>query len=113
MDQHTPGPWKSEPEPAEPAESPFGEEGQVLISGISSPAGWADVAEYAGCGSHQFATTPANLALILAAPDLLAALEACRPFVETNASIMSPLWRQADAAIAKARGAAPSSTETA
>lgn len=57
MSAHTPGPWE--------------EAGGWIFAGEQS------VSEYAGCGTHEAAWNPADLALVLAAPELLDALRKC------------------------------------
>jgi len=63
------------------------------------------VCEYAGCGSHAAEWNEADLNLVLAAPDLLEALEACMDY----GSITGADWvaEKARAAITKAKGSQP------
>ena len=91
MTKHTPGPWT------------IGalESGQAAVDGANGE-------EVTGFIS------PADAALIAAAPDLLAALEAIAPMLPraaTTATWGDPMWTDAigkvEAAIAKARGEKP------
>lgn len=91
---HTPGPWKESPDGWI-----NGENGTTII-------------EYAGCGSHQaYWVNDADKNLVLAAPELLEALEAVVPLALVGQSALpegheeaAKIIAQMDAAIAKARG---------
>lgn len=87
---HTPGPWVACPE--------VGGEEQIGKVG-TGPDGWLGVAQVFGDTPDEVS---ANTALIAAAPDLLAALEACLDYPDHN--IGCETEREARAAIAKATG---------
>lgn len=86
----TPGPWRV----AESSE-PMAEDGTVC----ESPNGW----EIRPGGHQKLGSEAADLRLIAAAPDLLAALAQAHQYVPPS----SPVHRQIMAAIAKATGAQP------
>jgi len=87
MSKHTEGPWAA------------------CEDGWIEGANGETVCEYAGCGSHAAEWNEADLNLVLAAPDLLEALEACMDY----GSITGADWvaEKARAAITKAKGAQP------
>ncbi len=81
--KHTPGPWIAD------------EDGWIADSSGTY------VVDYAGCGTHEaYWSNPADKALVLAAPDLLEALQELRYACTDKAEMM------ADAAIEKALGKA-------
>jgi hypothetical protein len=68
MSNHTPGPWVEE------TREYHGEQTDAPTGWIKG-AGGVSVVEYSGCGSHEaYWPNPADIALVLAAPDLLEAL---------------------------------------
>lgn len=82
---HTPGPWKVEPLNAN----------HVVVRA-------ADGSVPANCPAH----SPADAALIAAAPDLLAALKGLNHSWENGCQPPVRMWDAARAAIAKAEGGA-------
>lgn len=95
MNKHTPGPWIAD------------EDGWIK-------GGDGEVIEYAGCGSHEaYWNKQEDKALVLAAPDLLEALEQLIEFLEpmrfdrkSDDNRAIALEVAARAAIARARGEA-------
>lgn len=94
----TPGPWVGETEEA------YGRDGR---SAPKVGTGWINgpdsrpVLQYAGCGSHNAEwTDPEDFALVLAAPDLLAALRA----VAATMAADHVAYFETQRAIAKAEG---------
>lgn len=97
--KHTPGPWVAEPEQAS--------DGRGIA--ICAPHnGWIVATITPEDGRPADVIDEANAALISAAPDLLAALEAMLVSVYRNAPMLSHTmeYDAARAAIAKARGQA-------
>lgn len=95
MGKHTEGPWVAD------------EDGWIAGSNGET------VCEYAGCGSHAAEWNEADLNLVLAAPELLEALEYALPYL--RACVPEPRSACGDincvdsavAAITKAKGAQP------
>ena len=92
MNKHTPGPWIAD------------EDGWIK-------GGDGEVIEYAGCGSHEaYWNKQEDKALVLAAPDLLEALEMCersmRSVLPDFNQFDQAAYEKARSAIARARGEA-------
>ena len=92
MDKHTPGPWVVD------RSHPDWVEGTTI---------WANDVVIAHAVADQHHQTEANARLIAAAPDLLAALEACLHRLDAHDDQSAPECLTARAAIAKATGVQP------
>lgn len=90
--QHTPGPWVVD------RSHPDWVEGTTI---------WANDVVIAHAVADQHHQTEANARLIAAAPDLLAALEACLRRLDAHDDQSAPECLAARAAIAKATGVQP------
>lgn len=110
--QHTPGPWTS---PIFHGAAQFGIKPVPALTNegsrfVMSPAGRIALVdcqtEFKRGKGHQAdcAERDANARLIAAAPEMLAALQACACFWGSDSLYDSPVAKQARAAIAKARG---------
>jgi hypothetical protein len=105
MSKHTPGPWLFRGKSSSVHEQPENKPGEKYTYGKQIFRFRDDDDEVAGISDE-------DLALILAAPDMLAALEAILPMLPqslTTATGGDPSWtdaiRRVESAIEKARGA--------
>lgn len=104
--RHTPGPWRLKP---------FASGYDICIDGVSSEAsgGWF-IELHSGLNERDSADIhaefEANAALIIAAPDLLVALHntlsLLKAFTTAEDAVAAAVWREAEAAIAKAGASA-------
>ena len=99
--KHTPAPWIAETEEVDL----WDDEGVKIVE-----TGWIEgVVEYLECGMHRPKwKNPSDFKLVLAAPELLEALEEFIKFYEniiiTESELNNSIYRKAEEAINKAKG---------
>jgi hypothetical protein len=98
MNKHTPGPWKSVHDPHYP--------GMMVVEGPEMPI--TIITSAIGVDFKSYVRRVANAHLIAAAPDLLAALEACESAMQSCMADFNQYdqaaYDAARAAIARAKG---------